>query len=88
MTKKKLSKKTGLPLGEYVSRSTYNKVAEENKRLLKNISLLVEEIHPLNKKYSSQLILIMNWRKKFKRDLILQDTIKEMLRRKPQSERL
>lgn len=47
-----------------VNRSTYQKLAEENKRLISDIKLLVEEGMPSAKK----ILCIAKWRDKFKKE--------------------
>ncbi len=57
--------------GKYVKRSTYQKLFEENKKLLKDIRILTEEgINP------RAILLKIDWRKKFKEDKDLNDLIK------------
>uniref|UniRef100_UPI0040478699 hypothetical protein n=1 Tax=Mariniflexile sp. TaxID=1979402 RepID=UPI0040478699 len=56
-----------------VNRSTYQKLAEENKRLLKDIKLLVDsQLTP------EQIICISEWRKKFRKEKEFNVLMKEV----------
>jgi hypothetical protein len=68
--------------GKYVLRSTYQKVVEENKKLLADIGLLVSEEYPLQK-----IELIAYWQDKFKKDRQLSATINMVLKNLLQEQR-
>jgi len=59
-----------------VNRSTYQKVCEENKRLIKDIEILTRaEIMPSAEK----ILVVSKWRDKFKKDKQLSSFIKEIV---------
>jgi len=58
-----------------ISRSQYQKVVEENKRLKSNIKILVAEGLPTAKK----ILLISEWRDKFSKEEKFWDDIKTLL---------
>lgn len=60
--------------GKYVSRSVYQKVAEENKRLKADIRILTQSGVSAEK-----ILLIKQWREKFKKDKDLNELIREMI---------
>lgn len=69
--------------GTYVTRSTYQKVCEENKKLLIDIRILTEEgVNPI------AILLKEKWRKKFAKDkamnAIIQQACKEYLNEHPE----
>lgn len=57
-----------------VSRSTYQKVVEENKRLISDIKLLVEDGLPSAEK----IICIIKWREKFREEKHFNDMMKRV----------
>jgi hypothetical protein len=59
--------------GAYIRRSIYQKVVEENKKLLSDIKILVGDYGP------AKLALSDKWEKKFESDQKLNDTIWEIL---------
>jgi aryl carrier-like protein len=61
--------------GKYVSRSTYQKLAEENKKLLKDIKILTQEGLPSVDK----IMTLKKWREKFKQDNYIRDLIFSVL---------
>jgi len=67
----------------YVFRSTYQKIAEENKRLLNDIKILTSEGIS-----AERTLLIIKWRVKFKADKdftdILQIAAKEYIKEHPE----
>ena len=60
-----------------VNRSTYQKVAEENKRLLADIKLLVEDGMPSAEK----ILCIGKWRDKFKKEKEFNALMKQAAKR-------
>lgn len=63
--------------GKYVNRSTYQKLAEENKKLLYDIRILTAEVDgipPVEK-----ILVLHKWREKFKRDADFDRELKEFL---------
>jgi len=54
--------------GTYVLRSTYQKLAEENKRLLNDIRILTEDIVPPT---FEKITITRKWRKKITEDKVL-----------------
>lgn len=60
--------------GKYVSRSTFQKACEENKRLLADIKILTVEsfADPMQ---PERILIITKWREKFKKDKELNDLI-------------
>ena len=46
--------------GKYVTRSVYQKVCEENKRLIADIREMVSDANPY-----SRLVVVVKWRRKF-----------------------
>lgn len=76
--KKKLSKKTGLPLGEYVSRSTYNKVAEENKRLKADIKIIVDPYLLSKQGIANKLALINKYRSELEKEYQFKTILQEI----------
>ena len=64
--------------GTYVSRSTYQKVVEENKKLLNDIRILVQERSYLTPPPVEKLFVIHKWRKKFNEDRELFEMLKEI----------
>lgn len=60
--------------GTFVKRSTYQKVVEENKRLLIDIKILTEEQYDLT---GERILLKMKWQKKFKEERELNALIKD-----------
>lgn len=56
-----------------VNRSTYQKVVEENKRLLADIKLLVEDGLPSSEK----ILCIGKWRDKFKKEKEFNDLMRQ-----------
>jgi len=71
--------------GKYVTRAAYQKLAEENKRLLCDIRVLVEEAFPPK---LEKIVTISRWREKFRKDkelvVALQDWAKEYLKEHPE----
>lgn len=59
--------------GTYVKRSTYQKVVEENKKLLCHIKILIGDPTP------DKLKLTIVWKEKFKKDKDLNDFIKDLI---------
>ncbi len=73
--------------GTYVKRSTYQKVVEENRRLLTDIRVLtIEGVSP------ERILLIQKWRKKFAEDrrfnAILKQMAEEYFKEHPDLDRL
>lgn len=67
-----------------ISRSQYQKVCEENKRLLKDIRVLVREFS-LNDHRADKILLIQKWREYFKendKDFV-RDLLKEYATNQP-----
>jgi hypothetical protein len=62
--------------GGYVLRSTYQKVVEENKKLLQDIAVMVQEgINP------EAILLKIEYREKFKKQRMLTSLIKDAAKR-------
>jgi len=60
--------------GKYVSRSAYQKLAEENKKLMADIKIL-------SGPYTGEKLLVMTkWRTKFEKDKMFCDLIKSMVK--------
>ena len=59
-----------------VNRSTYQKVVEENKRLLNDIKLLVEDGLPSAEK----ILCIGKWRDKFKKEKDFNDLMRQAVK--------
>ncbi len=59
----------------HVSRSVYQKLAEENKKLIQDISVLVLDKYFLT---SDRINVLMKWRYKFEQDKQLVDMLREM----------
>lgn len=65
--------------GSYVSRSVYQKLAEENKRLLKDLrTICLGEM-------TESLMTRIHWREKFKKEDKFWDDIKAILRKEANS---
>ncbi len=61
---------------KYVSRSRFQKEAEKNKRLMRDIYILCSEEYSL----TPEIIKLRGeWRKKFNEERVLNDLIKEIL---------
>lgn len=63
--------------GKYVSRSTYQKLAEENKKLLKDIRILTEEGFPS----AAKIITLDKWRRKFKEERDMFNLLRDLFKR-------
>jgi len=61
-----------------ISRSEYQRVCEENKKLKQDIRLLVSETD-FGEKGAKKIMLIAQWREKFKNDNLVHDLFKEYL---------
>ncbi len=65
--------------GTYVSRSTYQKLKEENKKLLSDIRILTESGFPS----ADKIMTLAKWRKKFEEDREFYVMLKEVLLQQP-----
>ena len=66
--------------GTYVSRSTYQKLKEKNKKLLQDIHILTKEGFPS----ADKILTIAKWRKKFAEERELFEMLKEIFAIKPE----
>jgi len=64
-----------------ISRSEYQRVCEENKKLKQDIKLLVSETY-FGEKGAKKILLVQEWRNKFKEDNFVSDILKEYSQRK------
>jgi hypothetical protein len=67
--------------GTYVTRSTYQKVVEENKKLLNDIRILVQERSYQIPPPVEKLLVIEKWRTKFAQDRELVDMLQQMFKK-------
>lgn len=71
--------------GKYVKRSTYQKLAEENKKLLIDIGILTDEKYSLS---AEKLHVVVKWRNKFAKDKefnrMLTEACKQYLKEHPE----
>jgi len=61
-----------------VSRSTYQRVVQENRKLMKDIRILTEEKHSLT---AEKILLIHNYREKFKAERQTHEWVKRLLQK-------
>ena len=66
--------------GTYISKATYQKLSEENKKLLSDIRLLVDENMTF---MPDQIFCKMKWRKKFKEEKLLCNMLKDYADKHP-----
>lgn len=66
--------------GDYVLRSTYQKLAEKNKKLISDISILVSEGWNL---MPYRIIVTSRWRKKFREEKLFIAILKDYCKKHP-----
>lgn len=64
--------------GKYVSRSTYQKLAEQNKKLINDIRILTQEGFPS----ANKILTIKKWRETFEKENELYNLLKTFLKEK------